>query len=501
MFWKLGALSAWRNLARSLLAVVSMAMASGFFIDAVAMSRGYVAKTGREYRSYLGGEISAYAWNLSGSRENLPPDSEWTFWPHFSAENTDIATFMPELTQGVMMPQSQASPFTADLLSELAAIEGVDAVYPRWQLAAQLHSQHGTLSRPLRGRDAALDQFLTVSPAELVQEGRWFGPADEGKYLAIVSSRQRLLAAESPMAVGDLLQLSLPRLVRNQDGSFRYDYSDPIRTELMVIGVMDIPSRNLEITGNTDINVDPPRNRNLVYSDTLYAFADDIQIPLSTWQDIWLQVSGGMEYLPTQAQLIVRDISYLEDICLEAARSFPANSFFTVPTLIQKAAAQVTLENPAKLSITADLARTLARKPLAEQEAVGMDLRLPMVVLIFFNAAMVIMSNLLILVQERRTEAGILKAVGSLKRQVLVMIVSEALVISLIGALIGFLVFRLPTAAIQATNNVSIGEILRRFGFDLLLTVGSSSLAAVLFGLLPAFSMATLSVREVMQED
>ena len=136
-----------------------------------------------------------------------------------------------------------------------------------------------------------------------------------------------------------------------------------------------------------------------------------------------------------------------------------------------------------------------------QQRGMAMDLRLPLSIMIFINAALVIASNLLIMVNERRTEIGILKAVGAKRSQVVQMILSEALLTSLLGAFWGFIIFRLPAVFNQLTNNIAFAELLGSLGMDIAFVFGVTAFAALLFGMLPALTMANLSVREVLQTE
>lgn len=55
LFFKLGAKNAWRNLARSLLAIISMGFASAFLAYVLTLGRGYSQGAGQPLRQMLGG--------------------------------------------------------------------------------------------------------------------------------------------------------------------------------------------------------------------------------------------------------------------------------------------------------------------------------------------------------------------------------------------------------------------------------------------------------------
>ena len=64
MFFRLGFQNAWRNLSRSLLAVVSMAVAAAFFTYVISLGKGYVNQAGQPLTNYLRIFICVAAWNI-----------------------------------------------------------------------------------------------------------------------------------------------------------------------------------------------------------------------------------------------------------------------------------------------------------------------------------------------------------------------------------------------------------------------------------------------------
>jgi ABC-type antimicrobial peptide transport system permease subunit len=60
-FIHLGFTNAWRNLGRSVLAILSFAFAAGFLTYAISLGRGYAFNTAAIFRSQLGGELILYS--------------------------------------------------------------------------------------------------------------------------------------------------------------------------------------------------------------------------------------------------------------------------------------------------------------------------------------------------------------------------------------------------------------------------------------------------------
>ena len=138
---------------------------------------------------------------------------------------------------------------------------------------------------------------------------------------------------------------------------------------------------------------------------------------------------------------------------------------------------------------------------LLQTASLAPNVRLSMAGLVFTNAALIVASNLLIMVQERKKEIGILKSVGAKQAEIIQMILCEALLISIIGAGGGFIICRIPDLLNQWTNDVVITAILSSFVLDLLFVALFTVTVSILFGFIPALSMARLTVMEVLSNE
>ena len=482
MFWRLGFISAWRNRARSILAILSMALAAGFMTNAISLSRGYTAEHTMGYRSLTGGEISAYSLPLNATTSM--EGEIWLYQELSGVENTDLSLTLSELERnGYLSSQLQRTAFSPQDIAAIAEAAQINAVYPRYQMPALSSGKTGQWYTPLRGRDLSLDAWTKI--ADFVQDGRWLLAEDEGQLVCVISAEQHYPTGQWMYGLGDIVHLQVPRILPGNQYTPFYDYNDPLLVELKIVGLLDLPSRLiLRAEGGVQ----------------LYMQNDEIQLPLGTWKRIW-QEAGGEEYLPQQLALQVEDLSYLEDIASDLQLSFPGFAFFTVNQLAERSQASFLDEQISKAALSAALAEAMLRSSHEEQPVIALDLRLPLILLIFINAALVIASNLLIMVSERRTEIGILKAVGSTRLQVVQMVLSEAILISVFGSLIGFVIFRLPALFNQMTNSVLASILVRDVTWDLVMVLMVATVSSLVFGMLPALTMANLSVREVLQTE
>lgn len=113
-----------------------------------------------------------------------------------------------------------------------------------------------------------------------------------------------------------------------------------------------------------------------------------------------------------------------------------------------------------------------------------------------------IMNVMYVSVSERTSEIGLRKAVGATSWSILQQFLFEALIITLVGGLIGIFLGTLLTLV--------LGAVFASFGFALplsfswqsfLLGVGFSTAVGIIFGLAPAYRAASLTPMEALRKD
>ncbi len=106
-----------------------------------------------------------------------------------------------------------------------------------------------------------------------------------------------------------------------------------------------------------------------------------------------------------------------------------------------------------------------------------------------------IMNIMLVSVTERTREIGIRKAVGALRRDILIQFLLESMVLSLtggfIGIVLGWLISRVAGSAIDLVTVVDAGTVILATGF----AIG----VGVVFGLYPAWRAAGLRPIEALR--
>ncbi len=489
MFLRLGGTNASRNLMRSIFTIVSMAVAAAVLTSALSTSRGYPAGGYLPFRRIFGGEIVVYPVKFTGQLPRTATGEQWGLTPLQPHATSDLPVLRPELFGQGLLSQTTAElkPFTNEQIRDLTRQPEVAGSYPYYLIPALTASSQymGVYHQsPLRGRDLAKEQenglIHSLSPGEIV--GRYFTLGDDGQEVAVISGRQFLPQNAKVPAIGGLITVEIPR-ISTIEGQLVFDYEHRIAKELTVIGQTWSLTRSVGYIDGTGMSA----------TEELYWHSCEIEIPLSTWQ-AWFREAGGNQYQPQELALHVTDMTYVEDTVASLAARFPQYSFVSVPkhvtTAIGRGLVDRTYQAPPEAAGTPEV---------PHQNGIPLDLRRPLMAMIYLNAALMMAANMLIMVNERRREMGVLKSVGARRMDIMVMALSEAVLISALGGSLGFLIVRIFGAINQLSNHYPIIAVMSSIMADYGLIIGLTVTLSLLFGMIPASKLSRMTAIDALR--
>lgn len=510
MFIRLGFQNAWRNLQRSILAILAMALAASFFTFTVSLSKGYAQHAGQPLSSMLGGEILVQA--MKTTADFSSQQEEWEFEQGAVSPFASLNYLQPQLAQtGFLKPSQALREFDLTDLEKLAEQPFVVAAKPLYRLPAEMAQQVDldALKTPLpphllvQGEDGSTQgpDVLTAiglqakacqeedrySLESSIVQGRWFSPEDQGKYVAVISENMNLQGLAKTPAVGQKVRIKLPK-INDLGHKWNVDFTDAEEIEVEIIGHLSVVSRTVDYEVGIDGWV----------TEEIYAYFNEFYLPQETWLEIWQSLSPYADFKPAEVLLEVKDLSYLQDIVYDLQREFPQFSFHGLPEYQKQIHDNLSLEPKIPAGARAMLQE---RSSLVQQTVIQADLRKPITLLVMINAGLLVAANILILVSERKDEIAILKAIGAREKEIILMILAEAALITALGASFGFLFIRIQAVLNQLTNPMGLFYLLLLFFRDFLTVLTVSLAAALLFGWMPARKYAKLPVMEVLRLD
>ena len=502
-FIKLGLKNAWRNMGRSVAAILAMTLACASLTYTISLGRGRIASIQSSMRSLNGGDISIYSelFDVGNYASETPVRYKYLKESYF----TDIHYFHEEnFREGYLTLVDQPLIELSELINELAGYPGVKAVYPRYQLPA-LRTYFPAIHKPkeplryemisLRGRSLALDSMQYIPLADYITVGRWFEPEDDNQLVCILSAYQPDGYLNWDLQLGDNITLSLPRVVLDLEGDYAFDFTNIQTFDLEIIGLYGAVSRKLT-AGMIDPNLS---TENVEYGlESIFWEISDVFIPQTTWQQLWEKCSD-LPFKPQQLAVLVEDLNYVNDTLNGLRRDYPQVSSFSV--IDQAERIQRMMKHETSPMWAPDSAYFIYNDA-GTGGFIQEDLRVPIMVALFCIAALVVASHLLILVAERKTEIAVLKAVGGLRIHIMTMVLAEALCITLVSGTIGFTIIRVQMLLNQlATGAGSLSAIMFSIVTELIMVLGISLGAALTFGTLPALRTARLPVMGVLRDE
>ncbi len=523
MFIKLGILNSRRQLGRSLLVLLAMALSAVSLTSAMSLSDGAMAGASMTYREILGGEIVAFPVRWVGQQSTDTNGNEVLYYQRLERNRLSWMEWLyPELyDKGYLSYQEigDSEFFDPVDLSAMQQVPGITGISMVPQLPASI-AKKGTLEHGLQvavmpappgylpGRGFSAEQeaaaaavaitnshffvpkdqlsaIASLIPDEAVGNPLIPPPFDEVLRLKDAAAEKRIKENMQLPKPGDSMTLLLPKLRESETGGMLPDFSSQTEISLQLISQAAIPTRTISWITELGTPAD----------ETAYLHAPVVWVPQSTWNELWRQAAGDKAYMPSNVALQIDNMEQLDSLVIELQNRFPKYTFVSVPNLQQRAESLSLLD---RFFIAPRHLWVLKGKSTL---AVPLQLGQVMGLLLYLVSGMLIASRMLTGASARRKEVGVLKALGARRKDITVMALTEAFLITIIGSSAGFALVRLGALMKQLSNDVPFSMILNSTVSEYAMVVGVATAVSMLFALVPAVRMANLTVMEVLRND
>lgn len=458
-----------RRLSRSIITLIAMAVAAAVLTAGLSMSRGAAKSAYLEYRVYFEGDIVLFAPGFVGAS---PLSSNHTSIERLLLTDSGFNPLLqlyPDFADKGYLAEStwEYKPFTAEDVSSLLGMQGVTSVDTFRQMPAVVQRQEMSLRPEPQGY------------AAYISSGR--APVAGNQVLEVVLNAYGGL----PNKVGDLLDITLPQYILDAHGVPYIDATKPTTTyEAVVVGLVSIPSRTIHWSAILPMWEDG------------YIHAAEVFLSQKDWDQLWASHSGGRGYPPLSLRVKIGNMAELKALTHDIRANFPQHAVFTVPELVEHGFRYGLLDKYYLAPEWTWRGEAMPSDLVAAEDFGGLTSALLLV-----NAGMLMASQMLASVASRRSEIGILKAIGARRREVTAMILIEAVMLALVGSLMGFVTVRLAAINQSITNGIPWAQILADTGREMGLVLCLAGGVALFFALVPAWSISRLTVMEVFRRD
>ncbi len=467
------------TVAAALILTVSLSTSSGFLHGQHLL-----------LRYYLGGDITILPGKLVFTQAELNNENlalSWTDYPE--PWQNEAPGFLARLPyDGWFTTEDHAG--AVDLARVSEAVQGqaaVQALYPYYGIPAMVE---------FPGRAAAAGKLITLRGRDLDIDEYWqiekYTPSNSDVFFTISTGAMVSVPDPTPDAMLNMLQAfraldgqpvcvintaALPHGVAVPDvgGELtvyvpkfdgleqQYDFEQLTPITLQVVGHMSVAVSTYEM-GNG-------------FWMPYYWLSDAVHVPLATWQQI--AALAGINPEPQQVSqlgLVLNATMLATELAHELRQALPE---YTV--------------------LTAEQMMTLVTRAVS-QAGLPIDMDTAFHLLVILITGLIVATNAFLLIMQRRKEIAILKSIGASHWNIVTLILSELVALSLVASCVGWLSYRLPMALSLMFFEVPWQEIWRQT-----LTVGGQVtgvlvLGTVVFGLIPAVHAARTPVMEVLRD-
>lgn len=449
-----------------------MALAAAVVTNGMSLSKGIAKMAYNEYRTYYRGDILVFTPTYVGATAVYDVDSLISSSVLYDSGFNPLLNLYPHFgTDGYFGYELYPyTPLTAEQRQRLRDFPGIRAADPVLIMPGRL----GLTDMSLRVASPAVGKHLV--------DGTMPSTSD---VLEVVVN-----AYGGPkVSVGDVVTISVPVF---RVGTSGVPYTDASvagqEWTAKVVGLVHWPTRELSYF--------PPGGGDPRYEQG-YVHSSEVYLTEPAWQEIWWQQSGGMPYPVLAVTQSVDNLSTLNVIAAELRAAFPELTIKTV----QEVALHVERYNLLDRFYLIPRELWVNRDGVVSHDSVPIELGLTSAILLFANAGMLLASQMLAGVAERKKEIGIIKALGARNREILGMVLFEGLLLAVTGSLVGFSMMRVLAVHRDLSNNLGWLMVLKTTIIELLTVVSLTTVVALVFSVIPAAKMSQLTVMEVFRND
>jgi len=488
MFFRLGLLNVRRNLGRSMLSLVSMAVAAAVLTSALFLATGYPGQAYLPLRVFAGGDIMIFPRALSlgsggtESPEQDPPEGSGTLGYTFGQLErdwiSDLQAYHPEAFDYGVLHRGELPWFDVEeITARLAALPVVVDVYPYYTLPAfevAADPLGGGNDRSglgaLRGRDVEKDRDLFYFQ-DYVTYGRPLAPVDEGRLRCLIDTGRTGTPGYGALGfIPGSNEVLIPEVTFVPGaGRALFDYSKGTTYTLQTVGG---------------------------YRCGGYSTPQRV-VPLDVFLRIWDEATGGAPVVVPQVSVSVGSLFTVENAVRQIREALPGCTVVSVPA----AAAEGAVRGGFPESWSRWRSQPGDSSVMAGQVTLPSGVKLLTMALTCLLGALVVAANSLVMLTERRREIGILRAVGATRRDIMVMVLAEVAVVTLFGSALGYGLIRLAVIHNQLSGSASLATVGLTALADGLKVLAATLACAVVLGLAPALRSTSVSTMDVLREE
>lgn len=465
MFVSLGFRNAWRNRGKTLMGVVSMAVATIIFASSATLSQGYPANAYFAARQLLGADILLLPGKSIVSQEDLASSLwSWRFEKtSLDQPNSTLGFNLTPFYYGSMQGESFSGnlPGPSEISEQAERLRrepSIGSAEPKkalpflytYEQDSLLHMGYGYIEP----RNPKNDLEVWGIESALGPGGRYLDAADGSNSAAVLCGGW----AGMSFKTGQELTIEIPQFAPGGDGRYYFDYENPFETKLEIVGTVSFADGAGALT-------------------TKYANPSVFVTP-----DLFDELCEHAGFEPGNTQwgigVTVSNMSILENVAAWLQRECPDYSVITAPSLADAVAGTTGLPT-----------------------GVPLDMRKVTEALAFLTAALLSATNLMVLMMSRKTEIGILRSLGATQWNIICMVLTESIWIALLGGIAGNLISQPAVFWNLLSNKLGSHAILREVMRTAGHSLGFAVAAAAVFGFLPVAKALRVTPAQVLRSE